>query len=547
MKLKHKLTSILLGVLVLLSPVIGAIAPALGSATASAASLGTFQYEPSFSGDAVASSNGSILINCSGSACPGGDGLNYNYVAGSKYKFDNVISGNTSAGSSSGGLLGGIDTCFTVTIIVSNPSKPGNGTLTDSCGHKNTPITIGNAAVFNDFIKAGGAATVGAKVTGKLSVDFGETDDTLSVPSVDLYVRCATANKLDAVCSSLVGQMASGPATLATNPAKFSAITSGFVAGHKYTLCWNAPFLQGSDGTLGDDLCTATFTAKTTAQTVSLNGTGDPSTLSSPDDGSGTSTGTSCEDKVPVLGWLLCKLIDGIQNTVGGIYDHIINPLLTVEPITHKTSSGTINPIYTAWSNFRLYGDVFLFIAILVIVFGESLGGGLLDAYSVKKIMPRLLIAALLINISFYLVAIAVDITNIVGTGVSNLITAPFTMGGNYNLQVGTAGSVGMTTLLVGAIVWAKITLSGQFLAWLWFSVLLPLLLIFLTIMITVLLRQALIIFLVIISPVAFALYCLPNTEKYFRKWWDMLFETLLVFPIVASLFAMGKVSASLL
>ncbi|HWT55612.1 MAG TPA: hypothetical protein VN031_01120 [Candidatus Microsaccharimonas sp.] len=252
-----------------------------------------------------------------------------------------------------------------------------------------------------------------------------------------------------------------------------------------------------------------------------------------------------CESNAGKLGWFVCEVIDGVQSAIGGIYDHIINPLLTVEPIS--TSNKTGSQIYSAWSNFRIYGDVFLFIALLVIVFGESIGGGVIDAYSAKKILPRLLIAALLINISFYLVAIMVDIANIVGNGLSDLIIAPFNLSGNFNLQVNTTGSVGLTTLLAGAVTWATISLSGQFLAWLWFSILLPLLLVFLSILVVVLLRQALIVFLVIISPVAFALYCLPNTEKYFRKWWDILFETLLVFPIVTALFAMGKVSAYIL
>jgi hypothetical protein len=88
---------------------------------------------------------------------------------------------------------------------------------------------------------------------------------------------------------------------------------------------------------------------------------------------------------------------------------------------------------------------------------------------------------------------------------------------------------------------------SGQLLSWLFFVILLPMALIIIAILATVLIRHALIIFLVIISPFAFALYCLPNTEKYFRQWWEILFKALLVYPIIASLFAMGKVSAYLL
>jgi hypothetical protein len=63
-----------------------------------------------------------------------------------------------------------------------------------------------------------------------------------------------------------------------------------------------------------------------------------------------------------------------------------------------------------------------------------------------------------------------------------------------------------------------------------------------LAVLITIIVRTGLIVFLVLISPVAFALYCLPNTEQYFRKWWDLLFKTLLIYPIIAVIFALANV-----
>src|SRR5208282_1078506 len=86
---------------------------------------------------------------------------------------------------------------------------------------------------------------------------------------------------------------------------------------------------------------------------------------------------------------------------------------------------GTNNIIFKAWSDFRVYGDVILIIALLVIVFSETIGGGLLDAYTVKKVLPRLLAAAILINLSIYIVALLVDITNVVGGSIGQVITAP--------------------------------------------------------------------------------------------------------------------------
>ena len=47
---------------------------------------------------------------------------------------------------------------------------------------------------------------------------------------------------------------------------------------------------------------------------------------------------------------------------------------------------------------------------------------------------------------------------------------------------------------------------------------------------------------LIMTSPVAFALYCLPNTEAYFKKWWGLLLKTLMVYPIIVALIAMSQV-----
>jgi hypothetical protein len=264
------------------------------------------------------------------------------------------------------------------------------------------------------------------------------------------------------------------------------------------------------------------------------------------EDASGDGTeDLGCEGSGP-LSWLLCGVIGGLQDLVGNLYDHVIQPLLETAPLS--TEDVDKNGIFQAWKNFRVYGDVFLVIGILVIVFGESIGGGLIDAYTAKKVLPRLLIAAVLINLSFYIVAILVDIMNITGRGMMALITAPFgDLPSGFNLDFGVAGGVGLAAILGGALVFTAAGVSGAFLSWFFLVILLPMALLMLAILATVLIRHALIIFLVIISPFAFALYCLPNTEKYFRQWWEMLFKTLLVYPIIAALFAMGKVSAYLI
>ena len=62
--------------------------------------------------------------------------------------------------------------------------------------------------------------------------------------------------------------------------------------------------------------------------------------------------------------------------------------------------------------------------------------------------------------------------------------------------------------------------------------------------MATLIIRLGLIYLLVVLSPVAFACYVLPNTERYFKKWWELLQQTLMIYPIITALFAISIVLA---
>src|SRR6185312_968140 len=277
-----------------------------------------------------------------------------------------------------------------------------------------------------------------------------------------------------------------------------------------------------------------------------VNIAGSPGTTAPGASGSGGSSSggpPTCEASGFSLSWILCPIIDGLAHAVDGIYSGLVQPLLKTQPIELSNPGKDPTNTYKIWSNFRIYGDIFLVIALLVLVFGESIGGGMIDAYTAKKILPRLLIAAVLINLSIYLVALAVDITNVVGNGVEALIEGPFKNAGAFKLHIGgAAGDVGMGALLGSAgLIW-KLSLAPALLEFLAFVVVLPAFLTFIAILVTVILRRGLILFLILISPVAFALYCLPNTEQYFRKWWDLLLRTLIVYPIIAAAFAIGNV-----
>jgi hypothetical protein len=79
------------------------------------------------------------------------------------------------------------------------------------------------------------------------------------------------------------------------------------------------------------------------------------------------------------------------------------------------------------------------------------------------------------------------------------------------------------------------------------FLILLPVALLVLAVFITLVFRQGLLIFLAMVSPIACALYILPSTDKYFKKWWELFSKTLLMYPIIMAIFALSDILASII
>lgn len=59
----------------------------------------------------------------------------------------------------------------------------------------------------------------------------------------------------------------------------------------------------------------------------------------------------------------------------------------------------------------------------------------------------------------------------------------------------------------------------------------------------TLVLRQIIIVGMVIISPLAFVAYLVPNLEQYFKKWWSSYIKLLMMYPLIVGLFGVGKIA----
>ncbi len=144
-------------------------------------------------------------------------------------------------------------------------------------------------------------------------------------------------------------------------------------------------------------------------------------------------------------------------------------------------------------------------------------------------------------NLSYFICAIAIDISNIVGGSTSNFILSLPTEGAEGlrpDLSLGAQLAENIGYFSVATLV----AVGGFFVIALFF--LIPVLLSIIVTLFVLGFRQAIIILLLAISPLAFVAWVLPNTEKYFKKWSGLFVMMLALYPMVMVLFA-GSIVAS--
>ncbi|HET6746693.1 MAG TPA: hypothetical protein VFH06_01150 [Candidatus Saccharimonadales bacterium] len=248
---------------------------------------------------------------------------------------------------------------------------------------------------------------------------------------------------------------------------------------------------------------------------------------------------TSCA--LEGIGWIVCPVTKFLAGAMDWMYG-ILASFLTVRPV--QTSQD--NSLFRIWAVMRNFANIVFVIGFLVIIYSQITNAGISN-YGIKRLLPRLIAAAILVNLSYWICAIAIDVSNILGNSIQELFISL------RNVLVGREGnnwdiiswesissfilSGGTAAVLAG--IGANILLGGTITGSIFMlvPVLVTVLVAVLVALLVMALRQALITILVIVSPLAFVAYLLPNTEKYFEKWRELFMTMLLLFPIFSVIF----------
>lgn len=267
-----------------------------------------------------------------------------------------------------------------------------------------------------------------------------------------------------------------------------------------------------------------------------FNPSGDTSATGATDE-SESGTDDSCDAKLQnPISWIVCPVVDAAGTMVQQM-ETIINRTLTVDTFTSTEGDDqeVQQAYYRSWSNFRNIALGLIAIVALVVIIATAFGYELLDAYTVRKVLPRLLIAVIFITLSWNILLFLIMLSNDVGNGIRALIYAPFSnLGGSY--QLGDSGgfvvaliSGGAVTVL-GALGFLSFGLTAAVGTLIAFCVLM--------------FRELAVVFLTIMAPIAIVMMILPNTKKAWDMWRNAFFALLIIFPVISAMIAVGRVFA---
>lgn len=250
-----------------------------------------------------------------------------------------------------------------------------------------------------------------------------------------------------------------------------------------------------------------------------------------------------CTAESDSVAWILCPVMRAAGNLVDSLYE-FIEKLLVVQPLSTEEDSAVVQ----VWRAARDITNILFVIFAIVVIYSQITGLGISN-YGIKRVLPRLIIAVIMVNLSFLISSIAVDISNVVGSsitgflgGIQSSILANTDL--NYHLDV--LWSDFTRALTIGGAV-AGVAIAGfAGINAIFWSVVIALIGAIISLgigLLTISLRQGLIIILVMIAPLAFLAYLLPNTEKWFEKWKNLFFQMLFFYPMFSLLVGASKLA----
>ncbi len=274
-------------------------------------------------------------------------------------------------------------------------------------------------------------------------------------------------------------------------------------------------------------------------------------------DGGSLSSGdddlAQCFNNASSLGWILCPVMKFIGSAADKLWEEMSSNWLVVDPDEYKANDSST--AYKAWTYFRNFANIAFAIFLTVVIISQLTGFGITN-YGIKKLLPSLIIMAVLVNLSYFICQILIDVSNIAGASIGGILTdVQSTISPSSSVSAGDVVRGFLNTLfnavgITGIGIAVAVTIKLQGLA----AVMIPVLIVTLGAIISVVfvflvlaVRQAGILVMVVISPLAIICYSLPNAKSLFEKWKKLFTALLFVYPVCSACIYGGQLVSSLM
>lgn len=257
------------------------------------------------------------------------------------------------------------------------------------------------------------------------------------------------------------------------------------------------------------------------------------------------STGTSEEDdsfcdNFGALGWALCPVAQAIIDAINGLDQWILDHILRINTGDIFGTASSSQAFKTAWGIFRNIAYALFIILGLIMIISQIMGLDIFDAYTIRKMLPKLVAAAIFIPLLWPLLRIVFEMANDSGAAVYELILAPFGGVGN-EVSLAALFSGAALTAGAGAALFFAVGGWGVF-----FAAVLSVLLALLSALVILAARDIVAYTLIIGSPIAVICATFEPFKKVFTFWKTFLLTILLSLPAVAAVLAASKVAAKI-
>ncbi len=242
---------------------------------------------------------------------------------------------------------------------------------------------------------------------------------------------------------------------------------------------------------------------------------------------------------------MLIKISGLFLTITGKMFDYVVDfTILNMAQRVGNSEGGLGASISASWASLRDIANM-LFIFVLLYVAFKAIFD--LDFGSVSKSIRNIIIVALLINFSLFFSKVVIDASNIVSIGFYNSIVTANTRSvqgegavvGNQTISTGYMRLLGLTKWFDSKILEkTKMTDAKQILAYgiLTFIFMMVVTVVLLIATIMLLARFVMLIFIMILSPLALIAIIVPGMRGYFDKWFHALIDQSFFAPVFLAL-----------